>query len=375
MNRYDEIVIGAGIAGLGVGGILQGRGLKTLVLEKSKLPGGRSKTYELPGGWKVDTGTHCVDLGEYSACATLLKNLGKTIPWSRNLEGFMFYDEGKWKSIMEYLDMTGEDKKSLEEMEDWIEAASDEKVDRLDRVSLTKLIEEKGCSSRIAEFMKTVGMVQTTLTDTDIISAGEFVAIYREALRAGSRSFFPFDKVRMPLGGIVTMIRALAEAYQERGGTLLLSTPVRQVNLEKGGPTEVVTDNASYIATIVVVAAPIWNMMKFLSLDEMAKYVPEWAERMRHLERETSASMGFTIGTKAPLFTEPCYLSAWRLPNVDLPLQILGHTIFDETIAPPNHMITFIGACCTPNQAVDKEFREKTLAAFWELVRKMFPYL
>ncbi|MGD0274470.1 MAG: FAD-dependent oxidoreductase [Syntrophales bacterium] len=96
-------------------------------------------------------------------------------------------------------------------------------------------------------------------------------------------------------------------------------------------------------------------------------------ERIRHLERETSASMGFTIGTRVPLFTEPCYLSAWRLPNVDLPLQILGHTIFDETVASPNHMVAFIGACCTPAQAVDKEFREKTLAAFWELIRKMFP--
>ena len=373
MSNYDVIIIGAGIAGLGVGGILQDNGLKTLILEKSKIAGGRCKTFDFPGGWKVDSGTHAIDDGEYSACGKLLEKVGKKIPWTRNIQGGMFYSDGDWKPMMEYLALTEADKKQMAEFEEWMKNISDEELDQLDKISLSQLIEEKSLSARIAEFVKTVGMVQTTLTDANIISAGEFVSIYGKTLLHSPENAQPFSQVRMPLGGIVTMIKALEDAYKEKGGTLYSSTAVRKVNVKPGGQTEIVTDKEIFQAANVVIAVPIWQMLKILSMDEMANFVPKWAARLRTLERETSSSLGFTIGTKAPLLDAPYYLSAWRLPNVDLPLQILLHTNFDDTIAPKNHTIAFIGACCTPDEAENKEFREKTLTAFWEIVKKMFP--
>jgi phytoene dehydrogenase-like protein len=48
MSDYDAIVIGGGIAGLGIAGLMQGRGMKTLLLEKSSMPGRRAKTREAP---------------------------------------------------------------------------------------------------------------------------------------------------------------------------------------------------------------------------------------------------------------------------------------------------------------------------------------
>ncbi len=376
MEKYDAIIVGAGIAGLGVGGMLQDRGFKTAVFEKSKIVGGRSRTFELPGGWRVDMGTHCVDQGVHSSCAKLLKELGTAIPWSHNLEGFMFYGEdGKWKPMMESLRLDAEERQELRDLQAWIKCASDELIDHYDNVSLTKLIEERIQSPKIAEFCKTVGMVQTTLTESDIISAGEFIYIYRDQMRVSTSPDLPFDAVRMPLGGVQTMTNAMAEAYKKRGGTLNLGTPVRKVNVRKGEQTEIVTDGGAYSAPVVVIAAPVWNVLKFLSMDEMAKFAPAWAKRMRECEFETSASMGFTIGTRAPLFDDKCYLSAWRVPGLGLPLQILGHTNFDETIAPPGHMIAFIGACGTPAQVGDAEFRKKTLEQFWVVVNKMFPTL
>lgn len=371
---YDAIVIGAGIGGLGVAGILQSNGYKTLVLEKTKTSGGRSKTQDIPGGWKLDTGTHCIDLGTKSACAKLLKILGKEIPWTRNIEGAMLYDDdGVWKPMMEYLAMNDEEKKELADIQNWIKNATPQEIDKLDLVSLASLIKEKVTSPKIAEFMKTVGMVQTTLTELESISAGEFVAIYQETLQATNEDAVPFDQVRMPVGGIVTMMKAMQDAFTEKGGTIQFKTSVRKINANPGQMTEIVTDNETFKAPVVVISTPIWDMLKFLSMDEMAKYVPEWAARMKSLEWETSASIGFNIGTKVPLFTDPYYLSAWKVPGVNLPLQILGHTNFDETIAPPGCMVAIIGACCTPDQARDKEFRENTLKVFWEVVNKMFP--
>ena len=374
MEKYDAIIVGAGIAGLGVGSLLQDKGLKTAVFEKSKVVGGRSRTFELPGGWRIDMGTHCVDQGVHSSCNKLLNILGKEIPWSHNLEGFMFYGEdGKWKPMMESLNLNTQERQELMELQQWIAAATDEIIDHYDNVSLTKLLAEKVKSPKIAEFCKTVGMVQTTLTESDIISAGEFIHIYRDQIRVSISPDLPFNAVRMPLGGVQTMMNAMAEAYRERGGALNLGTPIRKVNVRKGEMTEIVTDDGPIAAPIAVIAAPIWNVLRFLSMDEMAQFAPAWAKRMKAYEFETSASTGFTIGTKAPLFDDKCYLSAWRVPGLGLPLQILGHTNFDDTIAPPGHMIAFIGACGTPAQIGNPEFRKKTLEQFWEVVKKMFP--
>ena len=376
MDNYDAIIIGAGIAGLGAGGLLQDRGLKTLVIERGATAGGRAQTFAIPGGWRIDTGTHCVDMGRYSTCANLLKALGIDIPWSRNLEGLLFYnDEGKWTSMREYLDLSKEEEKELAELQQWVKSATDELIDSYDTISLTSLIEEKVKSPKVAEFVKTVAMIHTTLTEADIISAGEFIHIYREQLSLPMDNDFPFNQVRMPLGGIGTMTKAMAEAYEKKGGTLLLNTPVRNVNVQKRAMTQVVTDSGAYTAPSIVVAMPIWDMLKILPMDKISKLAPEWAARMRQYEFETSAGLGFTLGTRAPLFTEPCYLSAWRIPGLGLPMQILGHSLFDDTIAPANHMISFIGACCTPTQAMDEDFCKQTMDAFWAAIIQMFPDL
>jgi monoamine oxidase len=47
--KYDVIVVGAGIAGLGAGGILARAGRKVLVLEKNSQVGGRAATFTKDG--------------------------------------------------------------------------------------------------------------------------------------------------------------------------------------------------------------------------------------------------------------------------------------------------------------------------------------
>ncbi|MBN1376259.1 MAG: NAD(P)/FAD-dependent oxidoreductase, partial [Dehalococcoidia bacterium] len=370
MKQYDVMVIGGGIAGLGVVGLLQRAGVQTLLLEKSKLPGGRSKTREVPGGWKLDSGIHAVDGGSKSVYAELLKKVGKEIKWSKPIQGNKLFDGSKWLTMEEYFNMSDSEKKLLVDLDKRFANMSDEEIDRLDSVSLTDFIKTDIPSPRVAEFFQVTGMIQSTLIESDEISMGELIYIYREDMKyrsAGNN----LGNAQMPVGGIGVATGAQAAAVIEAGGQIEYGVPVEKVELGKGSFT-VKAGNNEYTAKKVVLALPIWNMASLIS-DPSGLLPVGWLDRMKGLHDTTSCSMGFTMGLSKPLFTEPIYLSAWRVPGLGLPLQILGHTNFDETIAPPRHMIAFIGTPCTPTQCRDVKFREASLAKFWEVLHVMFP--
>jgi len=373
MSDYNVIVVGAGIAGLGVAGLLQQKGLKTLVLENSKMPGGRATTRVLPGGWRLDSGTHCVDNGDKSAVADLLRKVGKEIAWTRTLEGMMVYDEGKWLDATDYFNMSDKEKEDVVTLITSFATMSDAELDRLDKVSLAEFMKEKVTSPKIVEYFNIMGMIQSTLSKPEIVSMGEFVSIYREEIiRGGGHG--NTGNVRMPLGGVGTMTMAQADAAAEAGVKFEYGTSVKKVIASKSGMIKVITERGEYVAPRVVMALPIWEMVKLFSDDDEA--LPEgWLQHMRTLVDETSASIGFTIAGKKSLFTEPVYLSTWDIPGVGLPLQVFIQTNFDNTIAPPGHMIAFIGACCTPKQARDEQFCKEVTAKFWETLQKMFPGL
>ena len=370
MKQFDVIVIGGGIAGLGVAGLLQKAGVQTLLLEKSKLPGGRSKTRELPGGWKLDSGIHAVDNGEKSAVAELLRKVGKEIKWSKPIQGNKLFDGSKWMTMEQHFNMSDAEKKLLADLENRFANMPEAEIDRLDSVSLTDFIKTDIPSPKVAEYFQVTGMIQSTLIDADEISMGELIYIYREDMkhRSGGNNL---GNSQMPVGGIGVMTGAQADAVIKAGGQIEYGVPVEKVELASGSFTVKVGNN-EYKTKKVVLALPIWQMTNLIS-DPAGMLPKDWLDRMKSLHDTTSCSMGFTMGLKKPLFTEPVYLSAWRVPGLGLPLQILGHTNFDETIAPPGHMIAFIGTPCTPTQCRDVKFREASLAKFWEVLHVMFP--
>ena len=373
MNDFDVIVVGAGIAGLGVAGLLAKNGVRTLVLEKSRTPGGRAKTREVPGGWRLDSGTHCVGGGDKSACAQLLSKVGKKIEWSRPLEGMMLYDRGKWLSTADYYKYTEQELKDLAALYDSFRDMPEAEIDSLDKVSLAQFIKDRVRSPKIAEYFSIIGMIQTTLSKPEIVSAGEFVAIFQEELKLNNDTR-EFSDVKMPLGGIGKMTTAQADAAVEAGAQIKYKAPVKRIITSKTGDIKVRTDEAEYSARRIVIALPIWDMVKLFSSDDEA--LPKgWLAHMETLADETSASIGFTLGASKALFTEPVYLSGWSIPGVGLPLQIFLQTNFDDTLAPPGHMIAFIGACCEPWQARDEKFVRETWAKFWKTLQEMFPGL
>ncbi len=82
--KYDVIIIGSGLGGLECAGILSRNGLRVLLLEKEKQPGGCMQSY-LRKGLRYDTGFHYVGgLAEGQSLYPAFRYLGLlNLPWHR----------------------------------------------------------------------------------------------------------------------------------------------------------------------------------------------------------------------------------------------------------------------------------------------------
>lgn len=88
MERYDTVVVGAGLAGLTCGLELAEKGLKVLVLEAEPVVGGRTSSY-IDNGMRVESGFHRY-IGYYSAMPRLLRKAGiqlnEIFTWEEKIE-------------------------------------------------------------------------------------------------------------------------------------------------------------------------------------------------------------------------------------------------------------------------------------------------
>ena len=85
-DSYDTIVVGAGIAGLGVAAVLSlEAGEKVLILDRYDRPGGRLMSYpDTPDkGWRVDIGLHMTELRDASSIHALNQRVGLDVAYMK----------------------------------------------------------------------------------------------------------------------------------------------------------------------------------------------------------------------------------------------------------------------------------------------------
>ncbi len=387
-EKFDTVVIGAGIAGLGVAAILAHEaGERVLVLDRFDRFGGRLMSYgDTPAeGWKVDVGLHMTELGEASSIHELNARVGVEVPWGPFSETVEFYHEGRFVNIAEMVPMTGEDRRAFGALLGRIAALRDEEIAAWDDRSLADWLAENVESPAVRDLFTDMGMIMTTIPDAGDMAAGEVLYIGRDNLRKKSQLLTS----SYPVGGMEALTGGLVKVIEEAGGEVRLGSPVMEVCVEDGkvvslqvaraGSSPYPADYRMPLAETIpvrrlVCALPIYQLPGIIDFAPATSPLPEWwRKRVNAIMHEVTCLIGFMLGLSEPVTEKLCFFSALRAPHTSLPLQAFPASNFDPSVAPAGKQVLHVDVVCEYDEASDPFERRRILEALRLDLAEMFP--
>lgn len=247
---FQVIVIGGGYAGLSTGAILAHKSYSVLLLERSKLLGGRASFMERDG-YTVEYGLHANRFGPQGAAAAVFSRI------ERELKFIAPGEPELWKDDQFYPlpNSTGKIFKSpLLTFSAKLRAAR--YMAKLAIGNPAKKYQEsleeltaKLRSPEVLELLRVLSGIGIIAPDLRYASAGEMAAFLKKALRAKM-------KVGYPEGGTRQIIEGLKEEL-EGNGQIVMGGQVSKLMLKKGLVTQVKTDTNTYSAAAVVSSIPV----------------------------------------------------------------------------------------------------------------------
>ncbi|MCO4747178.1 MAG: NAD(P)/FAD-dependent oxidoreductase [Proteobacteria bacterium] len=336
-DRYDAIVVGAGVGGLTAGALLAQEGKSVLVLDQHYVAGGNSTLFRRKD-WEWDVGLHYVgECHENGTMTNLLTACGVDTlnfrPMSEELEQLTFpdfeftiprdRDEFKRRLLAKF---PGE-KKGIRKYFRFLEQA-DRVVEADQRGGKARQAWAIARSPMVVRWVQApLGTVLDACTDNEQLRAiltaqnGTYaVAPNRISamLHAGLVNHYHRSGAYYPEGGGQHLSDELARSLEECGGTLRLSAPVSKIVIENGRATGVVCHNKHLGERTIHADVVISNadLKKTVSDLVGAEHFPaKWAKRIADYEMAL------------PLFVVYLGLS---IPPEDLPYGNSNRWLFDR---------------------------------------------
>ena len=388
-ERYDSIVVGAGIAGLGVAAILSKEAhQKVLVVDRFPKSGGRLMSYEgYPDkGWTVDIGLHLIELGEKSNCTELNKRVGKKIEWGPFSQTVDIWNGERFINVAELVPMSDEDKNTFRNLLQKIAAMTDAEIEAWDNRSLEEWLMENVPQPSIRELFTDIGMIMTTIPDAIDMAAGEVLYIARENLlktRQVLQASYPMEGMEGITGGLV-------EVINENGGEIRTGCQVEEVLIQDSRAIGVRVPSREHIyqeeytlheteamhADRVICALPIYQLNRIIDFNPETSQMPGWwIKRILDIQHEVTGLIGYMIGLSEPV-VEPkkrCFFTALKTKHAGFPFQGFPASNFSPHVAPQGKQLLHTDIVCEHSETSDKFKRQKLLNLMWEDVKEMFP--
>jgi hypothetical protein len=368
-SKFDALIIGGGPGGLSIGSLLAKEGLKSAIVEKGPVVGGRYRAMNFHG-CHVDNGVHLtvgmVSSPEDSHLYKLLSFLGitveaKVVPW---MEGLVSKDN---PDRISYYWM--DPKKGVDNIFDFFAAGSGVPMEDSLRKALTKAFGIMGDTSE-EECRKLVNLSFADWIDKNVedpmanmvlqvssdlfgaaakdVNYGQVANILGAFPRIGGLSMW------YPTHGSMedTVIAPLAKYYTDRQGKVLTNRTAREILIEDGEVRGVVVHNnetlflEEYTAPVVISAIPIFeavarNILRTEFLTE------DWAEAIRqcaNLAYEDASGFYLLREEVIPRdvpgclhifdadYGAPTYVGDWNLASANNAVEPQGKQLLCSTI-------------------------------------------
>jgi len=314
-QKYDVIIIGAGLAGLTVGSILACQEKrKVLILEREDFVGGRIVSFmgqdgdlylygrklgvkgfkkvlasvntwvthaapdletmlseHLLDGYSFEAGGHATFWGSHGRVGCLLDFLGIPIELPGN-EGFTVIDPEQ-ESVFPvakggaYDWMSKESNRTAKSLLREMLIADEETLAEWDRISFDQWLRERTQDRKVYEFLAAVASIHMVMGEPKMIPAGDFIRFMNTAGKIGMNLISGSTGI-VPSPGFVKIAEKMAERIQSCGGEILTGADVREVILQDNKVTGIQVNTPegekTFAADTAVCTVPIKKIWQFL---------------------------------------------------------------------------------------------------------------
>ncbi|TFG05984.1 MAG: NAD(P)/FAD-dependent oxidoreductase [Promethearchaeota archaeon] len=396
---YDVIMIGTGIGGSACAALLAHAGFKVLILEKNKLVGGMSSSYEKEG-FIIDSAIHVFSSGiqgrfgkilKKVECPDLLKFVPITDRTALRALGQKGYtrlafnpaslqsekkDTPNFKN-QEQVDLSkmgfrGNDMKTLMTIMGSILQTGKRKLKAMHEEKLTfeKYLEQYSPTSGVKSLLA-------------FLTGGMFGLPPRTAsapeLIQGLQEWVITNDLSYPLGGAIAVPQAFLTAAQKYGGEVRTNAKVSKIIVENGEAKGVILDGEPIYSKIVVSNAGIKPTVNSLVGNE--HFDNEYIEKVENLVPSYSA-ITFKFALKEPIIDHYVFVNLYhgdlsvfgekeRTPGGPKATGFMTMipSNADPNLAPPGHQLVIFGTLA-PTHSMDWD---AFLDHYYQDILKFYP--
>jgi prolycopene isomerase len=390
-EKADVIVIGAGIGGATCASLLARRGLRTLLLDKNAVPGGKAMTvggegfrYEL---WPIVGGPslnsqfeRVLEELDMRAEVEFLTPRQTNVLMYRNAEGKLNSFVGSTvpeaaggTAALELLGLQAEDLPEVLRFFTDVAQTTGEDLEKLDDVTFTEFLSRY----RLPQALRSYLGIQANIifvVPIDLLAASEMIRVLQDFGEGGAGRYHG--------GGFGRVAEVLCRGVERYGGRVLLDTRVERIAVDAGRVTGVETSRGRFEAPIVVSNAGIQPTVLRLVGEEhfdrgyvsrVRGLVPSWAIMgTRYFLNRPYFEQGMYIS-----FSDDNYMDADRFARMKsgwLPDELAVFNVvpaaYDASLAPEGKQCALIGTFCSPDPELPNadalwDRLEETVSGLW----------
>lgn len=287
-EKFDYIIIGAGIAGLHIGALLSQHG-KVLVLEKNKEIGGRARVVNIDG-FKLDYGAHPIRFGPNSALAKSLDEIEKPIEFIEPGKFWVIQKDGSKtlypsggifqvlkSDLVPFL-------KTLSFMIKVIKKMDKKEIEQLYDVSLAEWFDQVNLHHDLRRYLTIASSGVQVCPFPERSSAGEILHNIREIYEKGS--------IYYPKGGWETIFSQFKEKINENNGEIRLNSKVDEIIVKNGKAMGVKVGDEKILGEKIINTIPVQKL--FTILDENL-CEENYIEKCKNLRPTAGVSIDFCL--------------------------------------------------------------------------------